>query len=454
MSALAHFGDFLARNQERVRRVQWCVVGLYAFLLVVPVYLPLPGRLDFIWSNLTRFAQFVFWGIWWPGVILSMFLVGRAWCGFLCPEGFLSEEASKRGLGRALPRWITWPYWPVIAFALTTIYGQVASVYQYPGPALVVLGGSTGAAIIVGLLFGRRKRVWCRYLCPVTTVFAVISKLAPFHFRVDGAAWAASQARGEKPKPVNCAPLVPLRTMQGAADCHMCGRCSGFRGAIRLSLRSPAHEIVHVAGASPKPAETVLIIFGLMGLSVGAFHWSVSPIFIAIKQQLAAVLVEAGWLWPLEATAPWWLMTNYPSHNDVFNLLDGAVIIAFMLAVTLACGIFISSFVALATVCLGKFHTRRFHHLVQTLIPVAGVGVFIGLSALTVTQLRMDGITIPYVDEVRAGLVLAASLFSAVLAWKVARLYTASALRRAASLAAMIPVLIVADAGWWLFLSA
>jgi hypothetical protein len=36
--------------------------------------------------------------------------------------------------------------------------------------------------------------------------------------------------------------------MRGGAECHMCGRCSGFRGAVLLAPRSPCHEIAHVAG--------------------------------------------------------------------------------------------------------------------------------------------------------------------------------------------------------------
>lgn len=272
---LRQIGDWLMRNQRTIRIGQWAVVGFYVALVVVPAFLPLPQRTEHIWSNVTLFAQFAFWGIWWPFVLVSMTLVGRMWCGLLCPEGALSEVASSRGKGYTIPRWVKWNGWPFVAFAATTIYGQMLSVYQYPKPALVILGGSTLGAIAIGYLYGRSKRVWCRYLCPVTGVFGLLSKLAPLHFHVDRTAWDLwRKPRGALVTSVNCAPLVPIRNMQGGSMCHMCGRCSDFRGAVALARRSPNHEIVHVAGGEPKPVETLLIVFGLLGLAAGAFHWS------------------------------------------------------------------------------------------------------------------------------------------------------------------------------------
>lgn len=100
-------GDWLRRHQSAIRRMQWSVVSIYAVLLIVPVFLPLPDNAAYLWSNFTRFAQFVFWGVWWPFVLLSTALVGRVWCGLLCPEGAITEFVSSHGRGRAIPRWLT-----------------------------------------------------------------------------------------------------------------------------------------------------------------------------------------------------------------------------------------------------------------------------------------------------------------------------------------------------------
>ena len=445
----ARLGDWLQRHQRTIHKTQWTVVAIYVVLLIVPVLLPLPDNAAYIWTNVTRFAQFAFWGIWWPFVILGTALVGRMWCGLLCPEGAITEYASSVGRARATPRWITWAGWPTVAFAITTIYGQMVSVYQYPLPTLLILGGSTVAAAAVGYLYGRNKRVWCRYLCPVSGVFALLSKLAPLHFHVDPEQWRQSQSAGCRPGPVNCAPLVPLKNMRGASACHMCGRCSGFRGAIRLARRSPNNEIVHVAGETPKPWQTILIVFGLMGLVVGAFQWSSSPFLISVKQWAAQSLISANVTWPLETTAPWWILTNYPLKNDVLTLLDGALLVAYIFAATLACGAAITLMLALATRSLGSWNAARFHHMAQALIPLAGAGVFLGLSALTVTHLRSDGIMLPYVSEARASILVLATLWAATLCWKITGLYSDRTARRIAALAAFCGAMLPANAGWF-----
>jgi polyferredoxin len=378
-----------------------------------------------------------------------MILVGRSWCGLFCPEGALAEAASRYGLGRATPHWIKWKGWPFVAFACTTIYGQMVSVYQYPKPVLVVLGGSTVAAIAVGLVYGRNKRVWCRYLCPVNGVFGLLSKLAPLRYRVDRGAWADwRRAPGEPAPTMNCAPLVPIRTMQGASACHMCGRCSGFKDAIALELRSPAHEIVEVAGAEARPWDTALIAFGLMGLAVGAFQWTSSPWYVDARQALAEFFVERGWSALVEPILPWFVLTNYPEQNDMMTPLDGGLMIAYVVATAAIAGLLVYAALGAATLALGKFDGRRFHHFAQCLIPIAGCGVFLGLSAVTATLLRSEGLPLDFVGAGRAFMLAGASIWTGWLAWRVSGVYARSISRRIAAVAATLCACGIGVANW------
>jgi polyferredoxin len=446
---LARVGVWLRDHQGPIRRLQWGVVGAYVALLVVPAVLPLPPHAAHIWTNLTLFAQFVFWGLWWPFVLLSMVLVGRLWCGLLCPEGALSERMSEHGRGGAIPHWLQWKGWPFLAFILTTIYGQLTSVYQYPGPALVVLGGSTVAAMVVGYLWGRNKRVWCRFLCPVTGVFNLLAKLSPLHFRVDPPQWASwKKPHGTHPETFNCAPLVAVRTMRGAGACHMCGRCADFRGAVTLARRSPNFEIVHVAGDMPNKWQSALILFGLLGVAAGAFHWSGSSLYVAIRQALADRLVDWGLIWPLEPALPWYMLTNYPDLNDTMTPLDGFVLVIYVLGVAAMVGLSAGLCVAAAARVCGAWSWARFHHFTQALIPVAGCGVFLGLSSLTVTMLKAEGIVLPFVGILRATLLIGAGSWALYLAWRIAQTKTDSPPRQAFAVVAMAGAIAIGSAVW------
>ncbi|MGI4816293.1 MAG: 4Fe-4S binding protein [Janthinobacterium lividum] len=459
---LGRLGQLMQRHGGVIRGVQWVVVAVYALLIIVPVCLPLPDDSAHIWSNLTVFAQFVFWGIWWPFVLLSMVLLGRVWCGVLCPEGTLSEFASRYGRGKAIPRWMRWGGWPFAAFGLTTLYGQMVSVYQYPKAVMLVLGGSTVAAIVIGLLYGREKRVWCKYLCPVNGVFSLLARLAPLHYKVDEEAWRRSYKEGEhghRVVAVNCAPLVPLRKMEGAADCHMCGRCSGHRDAVALTLRAPDAEVVQLGDRRASGWDSMLLLFGLMGIAIGAFHWTVSPWFVALKQALAGWLIDRDILWPLASNAPWFLFTHYPAQNDVFSWLDGMLLIGYVVATALVYGVAIGACIALGSRCLGRWRMKRFNHLVQALIPLAGCGVFLGLSATTLSLLRAEHLPLGWVGDARLALLAIADAWSAWLAWRITDRYASLGAAigsrrywamRVGACVCCLAALAVANSAWWL----
>ena len=403
-SQLARLGEWFKSHRSVILAAQWAMLLVYLVLVVVPVFLPLPQQGATILGNFTLFAQFAFWGIWWPFVMLSMLFVGRVWCGWLCPEGFLCEQASRVGLGRTPPRWIRWTGWPFFAFVCITVYGQLVTVYEYPKAWLLILGGSTVVAVIVGLIWGGKgTRVWCRYLCPANGIFGLLARMAPLHFRADTVAWNRYKAEtAPRAEPVDCAPMLNLRKTNSNVRCHMCVRCSGYRNAITLAGRAPGSEIVALTGRDTNPWEVRLLLFGLIGVANGALQWTASPWLVKAKIAAAEWLLAHEIFAPLSDDIPWWVLTHYPEVNDVFTWLDGAIILGYIGATSIVVGgwMWLWLRVAAALLRVRGDHLRLAHGLV----PLAGIGVFLGLSALSVTILSGDGVHIPALPWFRGAL--------------------------------------------------
>ena len=430
---LQSLGDAMQRHRAVIQAIQWTVVVVYFALVIIPAFLPLPPDSAHIYDNLTRMAQFVFWGVWWPFVMVSMMLMGRVWCGVFCPEGSLTELVSRRGLGRAIPKWIRWGGWPFVAFVMTTVFGQLVSVYEYPKAALLILGGSTVMALAVGYVYGRGTRVWCRYLCPANGVFGLLARLAPVHFRVDRAIWKSKPASTPA---AACAPLINIPRMSGASQCHACGRCSGHRDAVQLAARSPSAEVMGLSADTASRPEVMLLLFGVLGVALGAFQWSASPWFVALKQSIATWLVAHDSYALLADNAPWWLLTHYPEVNDVFTWLDGLLVLFYIGAEALVIGGWLLISLWTAEKFLGQPGERW--RLAYAFTPLAGASVFLGLSMLTVTMLRAEGLTLAWVPVARISLLVLAAAWTGWLAARMLAAVETSPKRRGLALGATL----------------
>ncbi len=413
-SRVAKTGLFLRKNRRAIIAVQWLIVILYAAMVIIPAFLPLPPEDAHIWDNLRLFAQFCFWGLWWPGVMIATVTMGRVWCGLFCPEGAVSEWVSQYGRGKALPRWLKWTGWPFVAFVMTTVYGQLVSVYEYPQAALLVLGGSTVAALGIGLLYGREKRIWCRYLCPASGVFAVLAKIAPLHYKVDRDAWDKYQGDFE---PVNCAPLLDVRRMTSASECHSCGRCAGQRDAVTYSARSPFSEILDFTNPARTP-DALTLVYGVLGVATAAFQWTLSPWLLSAKLAAAEWLVDHDHFALLDNDVPWWLLTHYPEASDLFTWLDGALILAYLLGGGFLLGSLLLIGPALASRLLKTEHLT-WQRFTLALTPLAAASVILGLSMLTVTHLKAEHLWLGWLPTFRIGLLAAGCLGSLWLAFQL-----------------------------------
>ncbi|MCF7803202.1 MAG: 4Fe-4S binding protein [Candidatus Marinimicrobia bacterium] len=136
------------------------------------------------------------------GIVLMSLIIGKAFCSWMCPIGFLSEYLGKFGekmFGKIkLPRWIDYPLrslkYLLLGFFVYSIfflmtdaalkafldspYNQVADIKMFyffadiSKTALIVI-----TVLFLGSIFVRN--FWCRYLCPYGALLGITGLLSP-----------------------------------------------------------------------------------------------------------------------------------------------------------------------------------------------------------------------------------------------------------------------------------
>ncbi len=415
---------FLIRNRWVIPSLHIFMISFYLSLILIPPFLPRPPEDAGPFNNFVLFSHFVFWYIWWPFVVLSMIFFGRAWCGFLCPEGALSAYVSRFGGNSPVPEWMKWGGIPLVAFVAITIYGQLVGVYEYAHPQLLILGGSTLLAIIFSLIYTKSGWVWCRYLCPVSLLFGVFSRLGALHFRVDHQRLAQFDKSGKASKKDPCPVFIYLPKLSTNRYCLMCFRCAGWRDSIHLSIRKPGEELLNINKREPLFWE-VMFLFGAIGLPLGVFLWTVDPLFIDLKHLIGGIGIYLGMENLIGWSGPWWLMSNNPEAGEVFYLIDAVSIVVFILtAVFLSLGI-LSILTAVSTGLLLKNMIEKidfkelFTRIGYLYTPISLFSLFLGLSQLIFGYFIQQGLDMKIVHLVRASVLGAGAVWSIYLGFKI-----------------------------------
>ena len=190
-------------------------------------------------------------------ILLSGILVGRAFCGWMCPLGYLEDALGRLPFPRVdrqgwfssiepLLRCLKYVALALVVWlVLRTNYpAERAHPYVVRSPSFlnwesVVVAGELGArrypiraailavALLTGLL---TTRFWCRYLCPLGGLLSLLNTVSVWRPTRIG---AACRDCGTYPR--DCI----QHTTPGSLDCVVCGDC--LQGcphdAVRLRLR-------------------------------------------------------------------------------------------------------------------------------------------------------------------------------------------------------------------------
>lgn len=192
-------------------------------------------------------------------------LVGRLFCGWICPIGFLQDLLYKIPSRKfRTPRWFAWIKYPVLVVSvflvawflggdspfffcnfcptsgimvvLTTAIadGDVAKLFVQPAKFVVTVAFLAGSVAF--------SRPFCKSLCPVGALVAVTNRIMPWKLRLH----SESCIRCRKCER-NCPMDLPVMQHQDAAvsrdtECILCHECQGACPVHAISHRARREE--------------------------------------------------------------------------------------------------------------------------------------------------------------------------------------------------------------------
>jgi polyferredoxin len=245
------------------------------------------------------------------------FLLRKAFCGWLCPVGTISESLWRAGRNLfrrnfALPRWLDVPlrglkylllgfFASVVAMMpvdsirdfMHTPFGLVADVkmlnfFRFIGETgLIVIGVLVAGSLLV-------RNFWCRYLCPYGGLLGLVSLLSPVGIRrneqrcIDCGKCAKA-----------CPSALPVDRLLAvhSAECTGCMECVAVcpaEGALDMSI-APMPGVNRAPRRLPAwaiAAGIAAIFLGIVGYAKLSGHWQ-TYVPTAVYQQLVPHADEA-----------------------------------------------------------------------------------------------------------------------------------------------------------------
>lgn len=441
----------LLAHRRKLSIVHAVMFVFFLGIVLVPAFLPEPAEAAGPLDDFTLFANYVMWGLWFPLVFLSVIVTGRSWCGLMCPMGAASEWGNARGLKRAIPAWIRWEGMPIVSFVIVTLLGQTIGVRDHPEAIAELFGGTMLAAIIVGLIWGRRRRAWCRHLCPIGLLLGVFSRLGAVEFRPKRKTEGGDRWVEQGP----CPTMIDIARKEESRHCIQCARCltrDPERG-LALRLRRPGIETEAIRDHHANPYEIWFLFVGT-GIALGGFLWLGLPMYQTMRQRFAEWAINQGWFW-IGESGPAWLMSVHPERREVFVWLDFLTIVGFMIAAAILLSALLSAATAAASWLAGRvggdrdFRTR-FVELGYQFAPIAMVSLVIGLGGELFEGLRLVGLGDGAIHIAKAISFLLAFVWSV---WLGAAILRRQAVSGGALVLPLLPGMagsVLVGAAWWL----
>ncbi|MCP4671273.1 MAG: cyclic nucleotide-binding domain-containing protein [Desulfobacula sp.] len=258
------------------------------------------------------------WGLWEPLAIFSCILAARIWCA-VCPVGAVSSYLSYNyGLKRNIPQFIRsyGGYFALAALFLIFFSEALFAMPFSPRATAIMILSIVLPAVILALIY--KRRMWCRFLCPLGKLLGFFSRCSIMELRAncnicnndceDLSCYVDSDSNTGCP--VFEAPFV----LSNNQECILCGNCikNCPHQSPVLNLRAPGQEL----WSFQKPDSMMILLSSLImgsqffrGMEkTSYFHshietfnqqfnfapWSLYLLFISVTGLLSFLLIKTA----------------------------------------------------------------------------------------------------------------------------------------------------------------
>ncbi len=220
---------------------EWAFYGIFRCPFVIPFVscqncpiLTCPGRI-----------AHTYWGVW-AGWLALLIMLGRSFCGWICPGGLIGRLFSKSPTCRdvhpqtapafSLGKYLALFCCIVIYFVVNQprvnvpirvgeFWPAVAQTFQYAQNIWLFRSALVLGLLALGLFI---SMAWCRFLCPMGGLLELLKRFSLFAF-----------AKNSDCNNCNaCRRVCPMQTRPGEANCTNCGECLSVCPSKSIHLRS------------------------------------------------------------------------------------------------------------------------------------------------------------------------------------------------------------------------
>ncbi len=204
------------------------------------------------------------WVVGWPLLIFSFFFLARTWCSIcgLSAPGWLAQmilkpERPTPPFIRQYSGWIM-TFLCILLFWIETAY----DAYQSPRLTAWIILSITMSSLVFSMFF--KRRVWCRYLCPLGAINALFAMPSILELRanahmcmnrcLDHLCYVGNDLTE------GCPMFRHPFQVDNNRDCILCGQCikNCKLNSIHLNLRLAPQELWNLQ--APRLADSVLVV--------------------------------------------------------------------------------------------------------------------------------------------------------------------------------------------------